>query len=192
MTSARGNVRPYVVVAAHRTAILALDPMDDLVARIEAAFAERAHPGDTEITRCTYDRVNGGTMDGPCLECVEMAEFFAGKSWRTLGGKALRRYGDADWLFTVKAYCYLLSAYLVASIREPVELDVCIDHLAYRFGPEPGDLWPNERLAQVLGELTPDERAVVHAYFQFALTQEDDWEGFVERALRNLAASGVG
>ena len=60
--------------------------MDDLVARIEAAFAARAHPGDTEITRCTYDRVNGGTMDGPCWECVEMAEFFAGRSWRGVRG----------------------------------------------------------------------------------------------------------
>jgi hypothetical protein len=165
--------------------------MDDLAARIEAAFAARAQPGDAEITRCTYDRVNGGTMDGPCWECEEMAEFFAGKSWRTLGGKALRRYGDADALFTVKAYCYLLPAYLLASIREPRELDVCIDHLAYRFGPEPGDPWSDERLAQVLHELTPDERAAVRAYFQCALTRDDDWDGFVQRALGNLAASEI-
>jgi len=131
-------------------------------------------------------------MDGPCWECEEMAEFFAGKPWRTLGGKALRRYGDADALFTVEAYCYFLPAYLLAAIREPRELDVCLDHLAYRFGPKPGESWPAQRLAHVLRELTSDERAAVHAYFEFALTQEDDWDGYVERALRNLAASPAG
>lgn len=118
-----------------------------------------------------------------------MAQFFAGKSWRTLGGHALFLNGQADALFTVKAYCYLLPAYLLAAIREPRELDVCVEHLAYRFGPKPDDPWGNERLSQILRELTPDERAVLRAYFQFTLTQEDDWDGFVERALRNLAAS---
>jgi hypothetical protein len=162
--------------------------MEDLVARIEAAFSARAYPGDTEITRCTYDPVNGGTMEGPCLECVEMAAFFAGKSWRSLCAKALRRHGGADALFTIKAYCYLLPAYLVGAIRDPSELDVCLDHLAYRFGPQPGDPWDDERLARILHELTPEERAAVRAYFQFALTQEDDWDGYVERALANLAA----
>jgi hypothetical protein len=162
--------------------------MDDLVARIEEAFAPRAYPGDTEITRCTYDRANGGTMDGPCWECVEMAEFFAGKSWRSLRAADLRRHGDADSLYTIKAYCYYLPAYLTAAIRAPTDLDVCVDHLAYRFGPKPGDPWRDERLARTLHELTPDERAAVRGYFQFALTQEDDWDGYVERALRNLAA----
>ena len=28
----------------------------------------------------------------------------------------------------------------------------------------------------------------MRAYFQYALTQEDDWDGYVERALANLAA----
>ena len=51
---------------------------------------------------------------------------------------------------------------------------------------------PNERLVQILRELTLDERASVRAYFQFALTQEEDWDGYMERALVNLAASGVG
>ena len=166
--------------------------MDALVARIEAAFAERAHPGDSEITRCAYDRVNGGTMGGPCWECEEMAEFFAGKPWQALDAGALRRYGDNDALFTVKAYCYLLPAYLVAAIREPGALDVCVDNLAFRFGPKPDDAWPTERLAELLRELSSDERAAVRAYFQFALTRDGDWDGFVERALGNLAMSDGG
>jgi hypothetical protein len=161
--------------------------MDGLVARIEAAFAARAHPGNTAITRCAYDRVNGGAMDGPCWQCVEMAAFFADKSWRGVRGVDLRRHGDTDALFTVAAYCYFLPAYLLAAIREPRELDVCIDHLSYRFGPEPGDPWTDERLAQLLRELQADERAAVHAYFEFALTQDEDGDGYVERALRNLA-----
>jgi len=166
--------------------------MDDLVARIDAAFSERAHPGNSEITRCAYDRVNGGTMDGPCWECEEMADFFAGKSWRGVRAADLRRYGDSDALYTIKAYCYYLPAYLTAAIREPGDLDVCVDHLAYRFGPEPGDAWRDEHLARTVGDLTPDERAATHAYFQFARTQDPkDFGGFIERALRNLAASDV-
>jgi hypothetical protein len=162
--------------------------MEDLVARIEAAFAARPHPGDTEITRCTYDPVNGGTMDGPCWECVEMAEFFAGRSWRGVRGWELRRYGDANALFTVEAYCYYLPAYLTAAIREPDACGACVECLPFRFGPKPDDLWGNERLGHILRELTPVERGAVRAYFQFALTQEDDWDGYVERALANLAA----
>ena len=34
-----------------------------------------------------------------------MAEFFAGKTWQSLRGSDLRRYGDADWLYTIRAYC---------------------------------------------------------------------------------------
>jgi hypothetical protein len=118
-------------------------------------------------------------MDGPCWECEEMREFFAGKSWRTLGAKGLRRHGGADALFTIKAYCHLLPAYLVAAIREPRELDVCVDHLAYRFGPEPGDPWSNGRLAEVLRELTPDERAAVRAMF----LRELSWDVLGQRTM---------
>lgn len=130
-------------------------------------------------------------MDGPCWECEEMSAFFAGKPWQQLSGTDLRCHGQADALFTVEAYCYFLPAYLLAAIREPRELDTCVDHLSYRFGPKPGDSWSDDRLAGVMRELTSNERAAVHAYFGFALTQEDDWDGFVERALRNLAAPDV-
>jgi len=120
-----------------------------------------------------------------------MQAFFAGKSWQTLDGQALFLNGQADALFTVTAYCYLLPAYLVAAIREPQALDVCVEHLPCRFGPKPDDPWGNERITRILRELTPDERAAVHAYFQFALTQDDDWDGYVERALSNLVAFDV-
>jgi hypothetical protein len=161
--------------------------MHALIARISNAFAGRRPPADGIVTRCAFDRANGGSMGGPCWECEEMQSFFAGRPWQGLGGTELRRWGDNDALFTVSAYCYVLPAYLVAAIREPVELDVCVDHLAYRFGPEPGVTWRDERLTQTLGELTPEERAATRAYFEFALTQErDDFGGYSERALRNL------
>jgi hypothetical protein len=58
--------------------------MDSLVDSIKAAFEARAYPGDENITRCTYDKKNGATHDGPCWECQEMAEYFEGKRWSTL------------------------------------------------------------------------------------------------------------
>jgi hypothetical protein len=121
------------------------------------------------------------------LECVEMRAFFAGRSWQSLSATELRRHGDSDALFTVEAYRYLLPAYLIAAIRQPVELDVCVDHVAYRFGPEPGNACGEQRLAEILGGLTPAERASARAYFELALTREpDDVGGYIDRALRNL------
>jgi hypothetical protein len=160
--------------------------MESLIATISTAFKARRYPGDENITRCTYDKRNGGTYDNPCWECQEMAEYFKGKSWRELKGHELRRYGDNDALFTVSAYCYFLPSYLVAAIREPKDLDDCIDYLTYRFGPKPDEEWRQQRLAQIGTELTTAEIQALLEYFQFALRKEQDFDGYCERSIKNL------
>jgi hypothetical protein len=160
--------------------------MDSLLAHISEAFGARAYPGDENITRCTYDKENGGAYDGPCWECQEMAKYFKGKSWRYLSGLDLRQHGDNDALFTVPAYCYFLPAYLVAAVREPNDLDVCIEHLTYRFGPKPNEDWDTKRLADIFTELDAEETRAALEYFQFAMRKEQDFDGHCERAIRNL------
>jgi len=128
--------------------------MNSLFSQIQSAFAKRPHPGDENITHCSYETKNGGTLDGPCWECEEMSNFFRRKSWGMLHGLELRRYGDSDTLFTVKAYCYFLPSYLTASLRERKDLDDCVDHLTYRFGVETDDKRGGERLRSLFKELS--------------------------------------
>jgi hypothetical protein len=162
--------------------------MNDLIALIEAAFDMRPCPVDEDITRCTYDKKNGGAFDGPCWECVEMAAFFRGQSWRNLTGEDLRQEGQADSLFTVPAYCYFLPAFLIAAVREPEDADVCVDHLAYRFGPKSDDKWGQDRAVQVAAKLTAAERDATLAYFRFAVSRDGDFDGYIERAIDTLTA----
>lgn len=160
--------------------------MDDLIAQIEAAFIARQHPGDDNITRCSYDKKNGGRFEGACFECADMAAFFQGRTWKELTAAEMRREGSTDSLFTIPAYCYFLPAFLIAAIRDPEEADVCLDHLRFRFGPTSDDVYGQERLTQILAELTADERAAARAYFHFELVRHDDYGGYCERSITTL------
>lgn len=157
--------------------------MNELIAQIETAFSARQPPGEENITRCSYDKKNGGSFEGPCFECVEMAAFFRGKKWQELTAVELRREGSTDSLFTTPAYCYFLPAYLTAAIRDPEQADVCVDHLGFRFGPKNDDVFEQARLSQILAELTPAERAAVLAYFRFAFVRDGDFGGWLERSI---------
>ena len=159
--------------------------MNALIADIGEAFRDRAQPAADSITRCSYDKKYGGELHGPCDDCAEMAAYFADKRWTDVGASELFRYGKYDVLFTVEAYCYFLPAYLSAGLTDPKELDVCIEHLEYRFGPKPDDQWGRQRLGAVFELLTDDELKVCLRYFERA--DFDDFENYRERALANIA-----
>jgi hypothetical protein len=161
--------------------------MDVLLSSISGAFAARRHPGGGNITRCTLDRRFGGALDGPCWECEAMEEYFGARAWTEISGRELRRNGDNDSLFTVPAYCYFLPAYLVASVQEPENLDICVEHLEYRFGPKAEDAFAMARLSEIKSELAGTERAVLLSYFRFVLKRDGNFEGYCDRAVRNLS-----
>jgi hypothetical protein len=163
--------------------------LDLLLASISAAFAARRHPGRGNITCCTLSKRFGGTLDGACWECEAMEDYFGGKSWTELTGSELRKNGDNDSLFTVPAYCYFLPAYLSASVREPKQLDICVEHLEYRFGPKAEDSFGVARLSELKSELNGPEQAAVVGYFRFALERDGNFEGYCERAVKNMSAS---
>lgn len=160
--------------------------MDELIRQIESALTDRPYPGDENITYCTYDKKNGDQFDGPCPECREMSDHFRAKSWRQLHATDLRRYGQADAQFTIKAYCYLLPAYLIASLRQPDKLDVCVDHLTYRFGPEPDYAFGQNQMQATMAELRKAELSAALAYFRYALSRDGNFDGFGQRATENI------
>lgn len=160
--------------------------MEDLISQITQAFAHRAYPGDENITRCTYDKKNGGEYAGPCGECMDMAAFFRGKQWQSVTATELRRNGDADCLFTVEAYCYYLPAYLVAALTHPRELDVCLDHLTFRFGAEPKDSYGNDRLSAIFTALSKQELQTLRAYFKNSYKPEEDFDDFHARSISSI------
>ena len=137
---------------------------------------------------CRLSKQFGGPLERACWECEEMEEYFCGKTWNEVSGSELRRYGDNDSLFTVPAYCYFLPAYLRASIQEPQEMDVAVEHLEYRFGPKPQDEFGLARLSALQSELTATEKACVLNYFRFVLPRDGNFEGYCERAIENMSA----
>lgn len=159
---------------------------DSLIQMIAEAFKDRLRPCDDDITHCSYDTKYGGSYEGPCWECEQMAEYFRGRSWRDLSAEELRVNGQADCLFTVEAYCYFLPAYLIAAVRNPDELDVCVGRLAYRFGAERTEEYRAHRLDLILNQLSDREVEAVLAYFVFAREELYSDCPFCERAIENL------
>jgi hypothetical protein len=160
--------------------------MEDISHQIDKAFLARIYPGDENITRCTYDKKYGGKYDGSCGECVTIADFFRGKLWRELSATELRIHGQADILFTVEAYCYYLPAYLTAALRDRQELDVCVDHLSYRFGPKTEDALGQNRLSEIFGTLSDIELRAILNYFRYAYDLEEDYDGYISRSISNV------
>ena len=160
--------------------------MDDLVSRIRQAFSTRPHPGADNIARCGYDKKNGGTYDGPCWECQDMTDYFGHRSWPEVPARELRRHGSADAQFEVDAYCYFLPGFLVAAINSPAELDVCVNHIVYRFGPKPDDDWGQNRLAAVTSNLSGVELQALLDYLRYTRAREHDFDGYCTRAIQNI------
>jgi hypothetical protein len=79
----------------------------ELIAAVEAAFADVAMPADSISDHPDNDE---GT-----------AEYFRGKSWRGHTPERLRRYSIALLAFTPEAFRYYLPAFLIAALNAPEE-----------------------------------------------------------------------
>lgn len=95
---------------------------EELIRKIEEAFADSQYPGDD---RLVYDR------SGRHFECEEIAKDFRGKDWREIPLETLRYHSDSLFFFTSKAYKFYLPAYLMASIRSYREADIISSNVVY-------------------------------------------------------------
>jgi hypothetical protein len=97
--------------------------MESLKARIEAAFAGVAHPGDDNITRCPYH----------CSECAKVAEFFKGRTSAGNLPEDLKAQHTALALFTPEAFQYFLPAFMLGSMIGYQKGDQIPDAIRFHF-----------------------------------------------------------
>lgn len=102
-----------------------------LIDEIAAAFPLEPIPAEDDLTHCTYEKRYGGTYGGPCDDCSEIAEFFAGKRWNEPTVLEYRRFCDAITLMTQNAFNYYLPGWLTASLIHCEDADVVPDYLLY-------------------------------------------------------------
>lgn len=149
----------------------------DLLATVTRAFANRVLPERVPVTENPED-----------WEGRDMEKFFRGKAWEQLTAADLRREGQVDQFFTAEAYAYFLPAYLTQAILNPDELDVCVDHIAWRFDPEEGNAWATERAQKVLGILSGPELGALLDYLRYANHRWNDATGSYRRAIATVEA----
>lgn len=79
-----------------------------------------------------------------------------------------------------------LLAYLTAAVHDREELDVCVDHLTYRFGPKAEDAFGENRLSEIFSTLTEVELRAILNCFQYAYNLEEDFDGYCSRSISNV------
>jgi hypothetical protein len=145
--------------------------MESLKQKIEAAFAEVAHPGDENITRCPYH----------CSECVRVAEFFKGRTAAGNLPEDLKAQHTALALFTPEAFQYFLPAFMVGSMIGYQKGDLIPDAIRFHF----------EYTAEVQGHyqvrLSKFTRAQRESIIEYLVHMERKGAGSSEHAIGMLS-----
>ena len=140
-----------------------------LIREIEGAFADVPYPGDDNISVPTYD--DEGT-----------AEYFAGRTQKGHTAKDLRSHSSALSFFTLDAFHYFLSAYVIAVLRELEEADIIYEALISQFNYADSD-----RIVQCL---SASQRQAMIRYFEYCLSR---YGGYLQNDIAcaiNLLKSG--
>ena len=129
-------------------------------ALIEEAWKQAPYPGDDNIA-----------YPGPGLnlECIQVAEFFLGKSWRDITLPSLKTYsGDGSACLSFmspEAFRYYLATYMLIALDNYAEADVIADSAAYALTPQPPgpmyEFW-NERVSG----FTPSQKRAIVAFLR--------------------------
>lgn len=161
--------------------------MNDLIARIEQAFADVPYPGDENLTQSSHG-------DEPAALVLE----FRGRTdWRELSAEFLDQapdgWGSALAFFSGEAHRFYLPAYLIADLRgELARADPSV-RLCSSLTP----LGAARKIAQVWGGGTMGERArsefdaydaaqvsAIVAYLWWKLESEGGCDPTIEQALQ--------
>lgn len=134
---------------------------EDLIARIEAAWADTPPP--TGPLTKTYDDEGVGA-------------YFAGTTWRGHAVKALRYHSVALSFFEPAAFVYYLPAFLIAVIETPVEADVISDGIVHHLAPSNLARDWGPRYRDVMSRFTAAQRAALvdYLYWYAAQSSYDD------------------
>lgn len=162
--------------------------MNELISKIERAFAEAVYPGDDNLTDSTYGE-----------EPAALVEDFRGKTnWRELDIEFLNQapdgWGSALSFFSGPALRFYLPAYLIADIRNELESSDPMVRLCLSVTPA-GE---RKKLAQMWGGGTVGEHAradfalfdgqqvaAIVAYLWWKLESVGGYDPTLEQALEN-------
>ena len=119
---------------------------EEVIAQIEAAFADTPSPGSgfNDISATQWDE---GIVD-----------YFRGKTWQEHRVQDLLRYSAALSFFTDKAYRYWLPAFMLAELAHPEDADIIGEHIAF-------DFTKSGFSAARLGQFAPNELRAIAAFF---------------------------
>lgn len=162
--------------------------VDDLVTRIEQAFANVQYPGDNDLTESTYGE-----------EPPALVEEFRGKDdWRKLDSGFLDQAPDG-WasalsFFSSNALRFYLPAYMIADIRG----ELASSDPAIRLCSSLTPLGEKQKIAKMWGGGTMGERAraefanydaqqvsAIVAYLMWKLESIGGYDPTIEQALEN-------
>lgn len=160
--------------------------MDNLIAKIEHAFADVAYPGDNDLTDSTYGE-----------EPEALVKEFRGKTDRTQLDAAFLNQAPDGWgtalsFFSANALRFYLPVYLIADIRD--ELECC--EPAVRLCSALTPLGARQKIAKRWGGGTMGNRArktfarfddkqvaAVVDYLKWKLEAVDGYDPTIEQAL---------
>jgi hypothetical protein len=121
-------------------------PEKEVVARIEAAFADTPSPGTG------YDDISATKYDDEGI-----VDYFRGTTWRGHKVQDLRKHAAALSLFTDRAFRYWLPAFMLAELENPEAADIIGEHIA-------SDLTGSDTADARLDQFAHDELQAIAAF----------------------------
>ena len=131
------------------------------MSELHEAFDAEKYPGDENILHCSYDKHWGGTLDGPCRECVEVVQYFRGKDQYGHNPKHLGWVSFGLVSFTPEAFIYWLPSFIEVAALIPKEADSVSESLEFRFESVESKEWQDSHI----GKLNTQQLAAVKEFF---------------------------
>lgn len=128
---------------------------DRLINEIKAAFADRKYPGDDHIVRGWDTPISSDESD--------IFRLFGGRHWSEVPHQELLKKEEALSFFEPEAFCFYLPAFLIATLHDPEEADVTLDHCVYCFNIAPDNQNRNFNLARIT-LFNKDEKVAIARY----------------------------
>jgi hypothetical protein len=137
---------------------------------IQRGWDAAPYPGDDNIAY---------RADGYNLECIQVADFFRGRSWKDITLKALKAYrGDRSACLSFMspdAFRYYLSAYMLIALDNYADADVVGDSAVNALTPQPRGPLQQFWIERASG-FTQEQKSAIVAFLQhMAFEHEADY-----------------
>jgi hypothetical protein len=121
----------------------------EFLIQLRNAFKSVPYPGDDHIVHCSYDKEWGGSIDGPCVECSEVVQYFRGKPQLGHDPKDLSWVAFGLQAFTPQAFCYWLPSFIEAAILHPQDAWGAVESIEFRFQSNESEAWQSAHIGSL-------------------------------------------